>query len=265
MTKFIRRVVTIFAIGVFIFSGFQLLNILAGYRRESQQTQQEAEAYVQTLPKPTLPSRPPASTESTEPDVSLPEPEYAPIQVDFEALLKDNPHVIGWIYSPGTPISYPIVQTENNTDYLRTGLDGSYRHGGTVFLDFRNPSDFSAPNSIIFGHNLLDDTMFGTLEDYQSQDYYDIHPTLYLLTPEADYRLEVIAGLSLDARDPLYRTDHNERTYETFLDRIFAASDFRSDFPREEILRTVSLSTCAYSSEDARYLLVTALIPLDKP
>ncbi|MBR2048470.1 MAG: class B sortase [Oscillospiraceae bacterium] len=265
MSKVIRTVVTIFAIGLFIFSGFQLLEIFAGYRRESQQTHQEAEAYVQTLPKPTLPSRPPAESQSTDPSESQPVPEYAPIQVDFESLLEDNPHVIGWIYGPDSPISYPIVQTENNTDYLRAGLDGSYRHGGTIFLDFRCSGDFSDLNSIVYGHNLLDDTMFGTLEDYKSQGYYSAHRTLYLLTPQADYRLEVIAGLSLDARDALYRTDHTEETYREFLDQVLAASDFQTDFPREEIVRTVSLSTCSYSSDDARYLLVAALIPLDKP
>lgn len=265
MKKVLRTVVTIFAMGVFIFSGFRLIGIYSSYRTESQLTQQEAEAYVQTLPKPTIPARPPKEPQSTDPTESLPVPEYAPIQVDFEALLKDNPHVIGWIYSPGTPISYPIVQTENNDDYLRTGLDGSYRHGGTIFLDFRCSSDFSDPNSIIYGHNLLDDTMFGTLEEYKQEGYYEAHSTLYLLTPEADYKLEVIAGLSTDARSVFYRTTHDEQTYTEFLDRALAASDFQTGFPREEILRTVSLSTCSYSSDDARYLLVAALLPLDKP
>ena len=217
-----------------------------------------------TEPAPTAAPRPgdPVETAPSEPT----EPrEYAPIRVDFEALLEKNPHVIGWIYAPDTPINYPIVQTKNNSDYLRKALDGSYSHGGTVFLDYRCERDLSGLNSIIYGHNLLDQTMFGTLERYKKQSYYEAHPTLYLLTPEGDYRVDLIAGLDVNAISALYRTDHTAETYQTFLREILRQSDFQTTFPTEEITRTLTLSTCAYEHDDARYIVVGVLTPLDTP
>lgn len=268
MTRTIRIVVTIFAIGLFIFSGSKLAGILSAYRAEEQASEQVAEQFVQTLPAPTRPAvTPTVPTGSAPAETAMPtEPaEYAPIAVDFDALLELNPHVVGWIYCPDTPINYPIVRTENNSDYLRRGLDGSYRHGGTIFLDFRCDRDFSGLNSVVYGHNLLDSTMFGTLEQYRKQGYYESHPTLYLLTPDADFRVELVAGLSTDAESVLYRTEHTEETYQAFLEEVLARSDFRTGYPTGEILRTLTLSTCSYDHDDARYLVVGALIELDRP
>ena len=266
MHKMIRGIVTILALGVFILSGYKLFGIISTYRSESQANEQLAEQFVQTVPVQTAPvnvidpsSDSTADTEPTEPK------EYAPIRVDFAALLETNPHVIGWIYAPDTPIHYPIVQTENNSDYLRAGLDGSYAHGGTVFLDYRCESDFSGMNSIIYGHNLLDQTMFGTLERYKKQSYYDSHPTLYLLTPAGDYRVDLIAGLDVDANSDLYHTDHTAETYQEFLREVLRQSDFQTTYPTGEITRTVTLSTCAYEYDDARYIVVGVLTPLDTP
>ena len=266
MHKMIRGIVTILALGLFILSGYKLFGIVSTYRSESQANEQLAEQFVQTVPPHTEPVK---TTEPSSDETTATEPtasnEYAPIRVDFAALLEKNPHVIGWVYAPDTPISYPVVQTENNSDYLRAGLDGSYAHGGTVFLDYRCAGDLSGLNSIIYGHNLLDQTMFGTLERYKKQSYYDAHPTLYLLTPDGDYRVDLIAGLDVDANSVLYRIDHTEETYREFLREVLRQSDFQTAFPTDEITRTLTLSTCAYEHDDARYIVVGVLTPLDTP
>lgn len=266
MHKAIRGIVTVLALGLFILSGFKLFGIISTYRSESQANEQLAEQFVQTVPAPTEPA-PATEPDSGETIPTAPtEPkEYAPIRVDFAALQAKNPHVIGWIYIPDTPINYPIVQTENNSDYLRKALDGSYSHGGTIFLDYRCEGDFSEPNSIIYGHNLLDQTMFGTLERYKKQSYYESHPTIYLLTADGDYRVDLIAGLDVDANSGLYRTAHTDETYPEFLQEVLRQSDFRTAFPTDEITRTLTLSTCAYEHDDARYIVVGVLTPLDTP
>ena len=88
--------------------------------------------------------------------------------------------IIGWIYSDGTPINYPIVQTTNNEYYLRRLIDGTYNQAGSIFMDYKNSSDFSDYNTIIYGHNMKNDSMFGTLTSYESQDYYNEHKEMYL-------------------------------------------------------------------------------------
>ena len=268
MYQVFRKIVTVVALAVFILSGYKLLGILSTYREESKANQQVADQFVHVVPLPSQGFTEPSQARPGEdvPETQPTEPkEYAPISVDFEALREVNPYVVGWIYCPDTPISYPIVQTANNTDYLRRGLDGVYRHGGTIFLDYRLEGDFSDYNSIIYGHNLLDSSMFGTLERYKDQSYYESHPTLYLLTPEQDYRVDLIAGLSLDARSVLYRTEHTFETYRDFLSSVLSQSNFQSGRTTEGITRTLTLSTCSYSYDDARYIVVGTLTPLDRP
>lgn len=270
MYKVFRKIVTVVALAVFILSGYKLMGILSTYRAESKANQQVADQFVHAAPLPTQPAaRPTQSRPGEEEPLETTEPfdpsKYAPISVDFEAIWEMNSDVVGWIYSPDTPISYPIVCTANNTDYLRRGLDGAYRHGGTIFLDYRCEKDFSDYNSIIYGHNLLDSSMFGTLERYQEQSYYESHPTLYLLTPEADYRVDLIGGLGLDARSALYRTEHTFETYRDFLESVLSQSNFMSGHTTEGITRTLTLSTCSYGYDDARYIIVGALTPLARP
>ncbi len=112
------------------------------------------------------------------PELTEPE-ETTPITVDFEALRKENGDVVGWLYCEDTPINYPIVQSEDNDYYLRRLLDSTWNIAGTIFMDYRNAPDFSDWNTIIYGHNMNNDSMFGTLQDYKKQAYYEEHPVLY--------------------------------------------------------------------------------------
>lgn len=260
MKDTLRIPAIIAALAVMLFSGYKLFTISAEYARGRDTYDQTAQQFVHTTPQPstapTAPSMKPVG--ETEP------PEYAPITVDFNALMEVSPHVVGWIYCPDTNIHYPIVQSGNNSDYLRAAPDGSHSYAGTIFLDYRCPGDFSGYNSIIYGHNLLDESMFGTLDRYKRQDYYEAHATLYLLTPEADYRVDLIGGLSLDARSELYRTDHTEESFSEFLETVQEQSDYQAPAEELNLSRTLTLSTCAYENEDARYIVVGALTELDR-
>lgn len=261
MKEKLRALGILAALAVMLFSGFRIFTISAGYRRDRDAYDRTAQQFVQTLDVPSSPS-----TEAP-PEVSVPPtepPEYAPIAVDFDALMEVSSQAVGWIYCPDTGISYPIVQSDNNSDFLRAAPDGSYRYAGSIFLDYRCPPDFSGWNSILYGHNLMDESMFGTLERYRDQEYYEAHPTMYLLTPEADYRVDLIGGLELDARSELYRTDHTEESHRTFVEAVLAGSDFQASLEGLELTRTLTLSTCSYGYEDARYIVVGVLTPLDR-
>lgn len=103
--------------------------------------------------------------------------------IDFEALWEINKDVIAWIELPGTIINYPIVQGEDNEQYLRHLLDGSYHRFGTLFIDYRNAPDFTNDNTIVYGHHIKAGDMFCLLEEYREQSYYDEHPYFLLYTP----------------------------------------------------------------------------------
>ena len=91
--------------------------------------------------------------------------------VDFEALRKSGPDIIGWISLPDSAINYPVTQADNNEYYLRHLYDGSYNKTGCLFADYENQADFSDRNTIIYGHNMRDGSMFAALNEYDGQPY----------------------------------------------------------------------------------------------
>ena len=184
----------------------------------------------------------------------------APIQVDFDALLAENPDVVAWLYCPDTPINYPVVQAEDNDYYMHRLLDGSKSYPGTLFMDYRNTEDFSDWNSVIYGHNMRNDSMFGTLPDYKEKEYFDAHPEIYLLTPQRDYVINVLAGFVTPNNSELYnalRPEDAEK--ESLLKDWLDAADFAAEeYPAPEE-RLITLSTCSYEYKNARYVLIGSL------
>ena len=103
---------------------------------------------------------------------------YRPTEEDtrsFEDFQRLNPEVFGWLNVYGTNIDYPLVQGEDNDKYLNTAADGSYSLSGSLFLDYRNSRDMSDFNSIIYGHHMKDEVMFGELGYFKEKDYFDRH------------------------------------------------------------------------------------------
>ncbi|MCC8182090.1 MAG: class B sortase [Clostridiales bacterium] len=179
-----------------------------------------------------------------------------PISVDFDALLAENPDVVGWLYCPDTVINYPILQGSTNDTYLHHMVDGSYNSAGSIFLDYRNASDFSDANTIVYGHNMKNESMFGTLDQYKSQSYYDEHPALWLLTPEASYRLDIIGGCVLDASSDFYDSLLWGDDVAAQIDYVLSHSTFAANVTWDGESAVISLSTCSYEYDDARYVVL---------
>ena len=188
--------------------------------------------------------------------------EVAPIQVAFDELLKENSEVTGWLYCPNTPINYPVVQAKDNNKYLRRDLHGKYLVTGTLFVDFRNHAITEDRNFIIYGHNMKDDSMFASLLNYNDQSYYEAHPILYYLTPNGDYKIELIAGLLVPANSKLYHPSPDELWLSEFLTEAKANSGFISSVALSDSDRIITLSTCSYDKKKARYVLIGKLIKL---
>lgn len=188
--------------------------------------------------------------------------EKAPISVDFAALKAENPDIIAWLYSENTPINYPIVQAEDNQYYLRRLTDGSYNTNGTLFMDFRDAADFSGFNTIIYGHRMRSKAMFGTLPGYLEQDYYSEHPVMYLLTPDASYRLDIVSSFILRSDSDIYAPMDTNEAKKEFLDKIATDSAFKPNIEFGTDDRFVCLSTCTYEFENARLMVVAKLTEL---
>ncbi|MBQ6622205.1 MAG: class B sortase [Mogibacterium sp.] len=187
--------------------------------------------------------------------------------VDFDELLKINPDVQGWLYQKDTVINYPVVQGRDNEQYLHTLVDGTWGGGGTLFVDFRNQPDFQDFNSIIYGHHMKDGSMFRCLRGYtKEKNYYSSHKQLELITPNAKYHLLVFSAYITPADSELayklfFDSDAEKRDY---LDQTFAASQITTDLSRDDVDvsdKIITLSTCAYDYEEARYVVICKAVP----
>lgn len=189
--------------------------------------------------------------------------------VDWKALKKVNPDVQGWLYQKDTVINYPVVQGTDNDTYLHTRFDKQWSGGGTLFMDCRMEKDFKGFNSIIYGHHMKDGSMFRSIRGYTKEDgYYDKHKTLELATPHGNYHLVVFSAFITKATDEdTYKMTYDEAEKQAYIDRAWERSELpitRDSVDVTKNDRLVTLSTCAYDYEEARYIVMCKMVPWTK-
>lgn len=183
------------------------------------------------------------------------------LEVNWETLRDINPDVVGWVYMPNTNINYPIVHRSDNDYYLThdfTGSEGWLATFGCIFLSAENAADFSAKNNMVYGHNMNDGSMFSGIADLQEQDAFDQARTIYVLTPQGNYRLTTFALVNCSADDPLAQTRfENDEAYAAYLqdkaDRSVVAVD--DAVPILDMRKTFAFSTCDNLPTNGRLVL----------
>lgn len=281
----LRVLLSVVLIGVMFFSGYQVVKTLLEYQKGVNTYKKAGDEFVVAprTPRPAAPTpqnveadvyAPQQTNGAGEPIPFMPTPEptptpnpvevhaLAPIGVDFEKLTKQNPDCVGWMYCPDTQINYPVMQGKDNAEYLYHMLDKTYNTSGSLFMDYRNERDLSDLHTIIYGHAMKNLSMFGSLKLYAEQSYFDAHPYLYLLTPDADYRLDVIAGATVPIKGNSYTFFEDDASMKAYLREIVEKSTFRSGIDIEQVDRIITLSTCSRSSYDERVVLICWPRPL---
>lgn len=249
--KTIIRIIYTVLIAIFVLAAFNIGKIYYDYNKADSTYAGIQKEYV----------APEATQNSDEPPSTSIEP---PVTIDFDALLDRNRDVIGWLYCPDTVINYPVVQGENNNQYLRKDLDGKYLASGTLFADYRNGALNEDANYIIYGHNMKNGSMFNSLAKYKQPSYYDQHPILYYLTPDANYKLELFAGLVVKRDDALYLPNQNKEEFRKLIEQYRAKSTFQSDVELTDDDIIVTLSTCSYEFDHARYVVMGRLTAISR-
>lgn len=115
--------------------------------------------------------------------------------VDFEYVRTCAPDTVAWLYQPGSGIDLPVVYSADEKYYLRRNHNQMYDNGGAIYMTGAEAPDLSAPVVTLRGVNRLNYTLFGLLSEYREPEFYEQHPTFYLITPEGNYQLDVFAGL----------------------------------------------------------------------
>lgn len=252
--KLILSFLAVLFAAVFIVSAVNVYTVLKEYQQADAVYQQVQNEFVVT----------PTTVTTAAPKEEAPLVETSGIAVDFAKLSATNKDVIGWIYCADTPINYPVVQAGDNATYLHAGLDGKYLRSGTIFADYRNGVIGADDQFVLYGHSMKNKTMFGSLMGYKKQAYYDAHPVLYYLTPDAEYRIELFAGCVMKVVDIIYQPNPGEEEYATYIAEMRKRSTFRSEVSVSAEDSIVVLSTCSYEFDNARYVALGKLVKIEQ-
>jgi len=186
----------------------------------------------------------------------------API-IDWAGLEAINPDVVGWIYIPDTVVNYPVYQGANNDEYLRHTATGEYSLGGQVFMDYQNTEPgMRDAQTIIYGHHLLDGSMFKPVADMADQAAFDSHPTVwYVDENNQSYELEPLLVYKTTADDTNVRTlsfmtgdDFHSYLTELFGKSVASRADASAIIAQTS--HVLTLVTCNYDNGTGRTVLI---------
>lgn len=215
--------------GVFIISAIKLITIYHEYN-EGTRIYNEIRKYAETA-EPEYNYSDTKGQAAKEADT-----QYLNLSIDFAALSKKNPDITAWIHIPAIDISYPVVQGNDNDYYLHHMFNRQANITGSIFMDYRSTPDFTDDNTFIYGHNMKNGSMFGSIDVYSNEQFQKQHPYFYIYIPGYVLKYHIISCITKAASDIDYRMNNNEDS------------------------KTVTLSTCDNDNRNYRCLIEGRLV-----
>ena len=189
-------------------------------------------------------------------------PEDAPerLYIQWTKLLEKNSDVMGWILLPALDLSYPVMQGEDNEKYLHRSISGEYLYAGSIFLDCKCSRSFRAYNTILYGHNMRDGSMFARLKDYRDPEVYGSCPYFWIFTPEKDllYRICSVHPEGVGGSSYIIRFGSGKEL-EEWRTKVRNQSEVETGWQPDTEDRIVTLSTCT-QDRGTRYTVQGVLI-----
>ncbi len=173
-------------------------------------------------------------------------------KVDFNKLKEQNSDAVAWIKVNNTNIEYPVVKGSNNSFYLNHSFDKSNNSAGWIFADYRNKFDNTDKNIVIYGHNMKDNSMFGSLKNILNSDWYDNeeNTNIILYTENEKCIYKVFSIYKIESEDYYIKTEFSDdNNFEQFVNTIKKRSikEFNTDVSKDDNILT--LSTCANNNK----------------
>ena len=192
--------------------------------------------------------------------------------IDFDELMQINSDVYAWIYIPGTKVDYPVARAASTGDdsfYLEHNIYRQYQFSGTIYSELKNQPELHDRVTVLYGHNMLNGSMFRTLHDFRDPDFFAANPYIYVYLPDRTLKYEIFAAYEYDDRHILYSFDFSDKdVYAEYL--AYATNPTESMmYNRREVEVTtddkiITLSTCLGNIDTSRYLVQGVLIS-DEP
>ena len=238
---------------IFLVSSGMVVNKAFEYR-QGQQTYDDAQ---QLAGMENYESETPETIETT----AIPEEILKTLkEIDLEDLQEKNKDVFGWILIPGADISYPLVDGEDNTYYLTHTWDKKWNYMGSIFLEQECKADLSDFNTIIYGHNMKDKTMFSNLKKYMDEDFLDTAPYIYISTEESVRRYDIFSAYEVAVNGHAFWIHVKDEDYkQKFIDNSIEMSEVRISVVPQITDHIITLSTCTGNGHEKRMVVQAVL------
>lgn len=187
--------------------------------------------------------------------------------INFDELQSINSDLYGWIKIPETEIDYPLAQSSNEDDnyYLHHNYMGNYEFAGTIYSQRHNTKYFVERVTVLYGHNMLDGSMFAGLHDFSDKDFFDKNDTVYIYIPGHILTYKIFAAYDYDNRHIMNSFDFtDDEVYEQYLKDALnphsANANVRGGVKLDIDDRIIVLSTCHDYNSSLRFLVQGVLI-----
>ncbi len=233
--------------------------ILGGFGLRNYWLEENAGKEYEELKEQAVIDVPPAATEDQE----------VVIPIDFESLTAEYPDVYAWIRIPGTTIDYPIVQREgDNAYYLNHTAEGKKSIAGAIYTEDYNGKDFSDPNTVIYGHNMKNGSMFKQLHKYKDRQFFSEHSEIMIYQPNRVLNYRIFAAYVYDNQHLMKSFDFaNTQVYASYLNEISQRKGMNGNLDTTvEVTQEsniITLSTCT-ANDSQRYLVQAVLLSIDE-
>lgn len=181
------------------------------------------------------------------------------IMINWDRLYEINKDIVGWIKIENTNINYPILKDDENLKYLKHSYNEKYNNNGSIFT--LNTAPFNDENTVIYGHNMKNDTMFSELSKYMNKNFFDEHSTILIYTKNQNYKATVFSCYSIGVNQEEKNTKALD--FEDEIEYYKKASKYKVN-NMENIKKIIKLSTCSYLNNhtmptNQRYYIIAML------
>lgn len=187
------------------------------------------------------------------------------IPIDFATLQQTNPDIYAWIQIEGTNINYPIAQSAtDDAYYLDHTIDGVAGLPGSIYTEKVNSKEFTDFNTMIYGHDMLDGSMFADLHKYADATFMQEHPNVVVYTPEKKLTYEIASAIVYDDRHIMKAFDFTKEDHrQAYIDSSYGSRSMsnvvRDDVPITVDSHVITMSTCISGQDDQRFLVQAVL------
>ncbi len=189
--------------------------------------------------------------------------------LEWEALKQVNPDIYAWICIPGTQVDYPILQhPSDDSYYLKYNMNGTRGYPGCIYTEKLNEKDFTDFNTVIYGHNMRNQTMFASLHDFEEGDFFANNPYIYVYTKDEVLAYEIFAAWLADDAHILknndFSTEQGRAAYLADILKNYSSSgNMRNDLEVTTDSHILTLSTCMKRKPHNRFLVQAVLLNED--